>query len=64
MARVDRCGITRTDLQYMRLLFDTNEWPRSTHRFRWSPVNDRWELMHHPSNTVKAYQADGGWVEA
>jgi hypothetical protein len=59
-------GITPTDMQEMRRIWDANALPRFTHRFKWNAAMNRWELLHQPSNTVKAYRNDdsgGNWIE-
>jgi len=58
-----RHGVTNSDIMEMRRIWDANDWPRTTHRFKWSHSNDRFELWHQPTNELKAYQDGAVWIE-
>jgi hypothetical protein len=65
MPREDCTGITRTDLQEMRRIFDDAAIARPRHCFRWSVTEERWEISEvaPADRTLLAYQTDDGWTD-
>lgn len=65
MPKDNSVGITRTDLQAMRRIFDDASIPRPRHCFRWNNSAERWELsvVLPADRTLKAYQGPNGrWI--
>jgi len=63
--RVNRTGITRSDLQAARELFDNLGKPRPRICFRWDNTGKRWEIVEvaPADRTLIAYEDDVAWVE-
>jgi hypothetical protein len=67
MAEYNETGISPTDVDDMRRIFDEARIDRSRHCFRWSESNARWELSEAApaDRTMKAFfkDATGQWTK-